>query len=435
MIRIDDYIRRRRQLMKMTGPGSIIIQPGAPVARRNNDVDYPYRQDSDLYYLSGFGEPEAVMVLVPGREHGEHLMFCRERDREREIWDGHRAGQEGVINDFGFDDAFPIADLDDILPGLIENKEKVFFTLGRYPQFDERLIGWVNRIRALVKTGARPPDEVVSLEHLVHDMRLFKTRTEVSTMRKSAQIAAKAHIEAMQRTRPGLGEQHIHAALLNTFFEHGTEPSYQPIVAGGANACILHYIENNKPLNDGDLLLVDAGCEYDCYASDITRTWPVNGRFTGEQKAVYEVVLEAQEQAIATLHPGRNWLDAHNAALNTISQGLVDLGLVKATVEQCIEQELYQPFFMHKTGHWIGLDVHDVGDYKVDSLWRELEPGMVTTVEPGIYIAPDNEQVDAKWRGIGVRIEDDVVVTRKGPDILSKNAPKTVNEIEQLLAG
>lgn len=433
MISAREFARRRKQLMRMMERGAVAIVPGAPEHVRNRDVMYPYRQDSDFHYLCGFPEPGAVLVLVPGRKQGECVLFCRDRDPEREVWDGPRYGPDGTVEHFGVDDAFPIGDIDEILPGLMEGKERVFYTMGRDESFDHRVMSWVNRLREQVKNGAQPPEEFISLDHLLHDMRLFKSRAEVSLMRRAAQLSAKAHRRAMAVCRPGLHEYEIEAELQYVFRSGNAEPAYQPIVASGPNACVLHYVANERQMQDGELLLIDAGAELACYASDVTRTFPVNGRFSREQRALYEVVLASQEAAIAEARAGNQWDNPHQAAVRVIVQGLVDLKILKGDVDALIEGGEYRRFFMHRTGHWIGLDVHDVGDYKVDGKSRELEPGMAMTVEPGIYIGPDAEKVAQRWHGIGIRIEDDVVVTRDGARVLSRDVPKAPDEIESLM--
>ncbi|GAA0716133.1 Xaa-Pro aminopeptidase [Dokdonella soli] len=434
MIEPREYARRRRQLMRMAGNDAIVIVAAAPERVRNNDAHYPYRQDSDFHYLTGFAEPDAVLALVPGREPGEMILFCRERDPERERWDGPRAGTEGAVAAFGMDDAFPIDDIDDILPGLIEGRARVYYHFGRDTEFDLKLIGWVNRVRAQVRQGAKPPHEFVALSHLLHDLRLYKSRNELRLMRKSAKIAADAHLRAMQAARPGMNEHEVEAELLHTFRKHGAVPSYEPIVGGGANGCVLHYRANNAPLVDGDLLLIDAGAEYECYASDITRTFPVNGRYSPEQRALYDIVLAAQLAAIEEVRAGRSFDAYHDAAVRTITKGLIKLGLLGGSVDRNLREHAYRKFYMHKTGHWLGLDVHDVGDYRVDGEFRVLEPGMVVTVEPGLYIAPDQKGVPAKFRGIGIRIEDDVIVTDGEPEVISAGVPKHADEIEALMA-
>ena len=429
-----EFARRRRQLMRMAGRDAIIIVPSAEERVRNNDAHYPFRQDSDFHYLTGFAEPDAVLALVPGRSQGEVILFCRERDRAREQWDGHRAGQEGAVADFGMDDAFRIDDIDDILPGLIEGRSRVYYHFGRETRFDLILMGWVNRVRSNIKQGAKPPHEFVALSHLLHDLRLYKSRSELRLMRKSAQIAAEAHVRAMRTTRPGMNENEVEAELLHTFRKHNAVPSYEPIVGAGTNACVLHYRANNATMQDGDLLLIDAGAEYACYASDITRTFPVNGRFTPEQRELYDIVLAAQLAAIEEVRPGKSFEAYHLAAVRVLTQGLIRLGLLKGSLRSNLESHTYRKFYMHKTGHWLGLDVHDVGDYRVDGEFRELEPGMVVTVEPGLYISPDLKGVPARYRGIGIRIEDDVIVTSGDPEVISAGVPKDADEIEALMA-
>ena len=419
--------------MRMVGAGGIAILPAAPVRNRSRDVEYRYRQDSDFYYLTGFTEPEAVAVLVPGRPQGEYLLFCRERDPGKEQWDGSRAGQDGAIDEYGADDAFPIDDIDDIIPGLIEGRDRVYYTMGMYTDFDAHIADWVNSLRSGTSRGMHTPHEFVALDHLLHDMRLYKSRSEISVMRKSARVAVEAHRRAMRMTRPGMYEYEVEAEFRHEFRRNGAWSSYSPIVGGGANACVLHYVENNDVLNDGDLLLIDAGCELDYYASDITRTFPVNGRFTPEQRAVYEIVLEAQYAAIEKTVRGNHWNEPHDAAVKVITKGLKKIGLLEGSLPRLIKDGAYRPFYMHRTGHWLGIDVHDVGDYKVGDEWRVLENGMVMTVEPGIYI-PNKRNIPKAFRNIGIRIEDDVAVTSKGPDVLSKGLEKEPDEIEALMA-
>ena len=429
-----EFARRRRALMELMEPDSIAIIPAASLQYRNRDSAWPFRQDSDFHYLSGFVEPEAVLVLIPGRKHGEFLLFCRERHPERELWDGARAGPEGACTVFGADDAFPIGDIDDILPGLIEGRRRVYYALGRQPEFDTRVMGWINKIRAKVRSGAHPPGEFLDLDHLLHELRLIKSPEELRVMQQAAAISAAAHERIMHSCRPGMYEYVLEAELLHEFLRHGARsPAYTSIVGGGANACVLHYVENKAPLRDGDLVLVDAGCEYEHYAADITRSFPVNGRFSREQRALYEVVLEAQLAAIRTVKPGNHWNQPHDATVRVITTGLRDLGLLDGEVHELIETEAYRAFYMHRAGHWLGMDVHDVGDYKLGDEWRVLEPGMVLTVEPGIYVSPQNQDVARKWRGIGIRIEDDVAVTRKGHQVLSENAPKAPEDIEKIM--
>lgn len=430
-----EYARRRKALMTQMEPNSIAILPAAAVAIRNRDVEHVYRQDSDFQYLSGFGEPEAVMALIPGREHGEYVLFCRERNPERELWDGLRAGQDGAMSEYGADDAFPISDIDDILPGLIEGRDRVYSAMGSNAEFDRHLMEWINVIRSKTRMGAQPPKEFVALDHLLHDMRLYKSAAEIKTMRHAAAISVRAHIRAMQGCRAGLHEFSLEAELDYEFRKGGAKmPAYGSIVAAGRNGCILHYQENDAVLKDGDLVLIDAGCEIDCYASDITRTFPVSGRFSAEQKALYDVVLRSQEAAFAAIGPNKHWNQAHEATVQAITEGLVELGLLQGDVDELIANDAHREFYMHRAGHWLGMDVHDVGEYKVGGEWRVLEPGMTLTVEPGIYIAADNTRVAKKWRGIGIRIEDDVVVTRKGCEVLTAGLPRTTDEIEALMA-
>jgi len=429
-----EFAKRRRQLMRIMGADTIAILPAAAVCYRNRDAEYPFRQDSDFYYLTGFGEPEAVAVLVPHRAHGEYILFCRERDPAMEIWHGRRAGTEGARERYGADDAFPFTDIDDILPGLIENKERIYYSMGYSPEFDQQVMGWVNRIRAKVRGGSHAPVEFVALEHVLHDMRLYKSSAEVKVMRRAARIAAAAHRRAMETTRPRMMEYEVEAELLHGFRRHGAWTAYNPIVGGGANGCILHYNENDAPLNDGELLLIDAGAELHGYASDITRTFPVNGRFSPAQRAIYELVLASQHAALEVARPGRHWNEPHDAAVRTLTEGLVKLGILKGKFKELLRKEAYKRFYMHRTGHWLGLDVHDVGDYKVGGQWRLLEPGMVFTVEPGLYIPAGSKGVSRKWWNIGVRIEDDVLITKDGHEVLSRDAPTTVAEIEAIMA-
>jgi Xaa-Pro aminopeptidase len=427
-----EFARRRRQLMKMAGPEAALLVASAPERMRNADAAWPYRQDSDFHYLTGFPEPEAVLALLPGRAHGEVVLFCRERDAERERWHGAVAGTERAVQMYGVDDAFPIEDIDDILPGMIEGRARVYCHFGREPDFDARLLGWMRRLRQL-RGGGVVPKEFVALGHLLHDLRLYKSRAELALMRTAAAIAAEAHLAAMQVAQPGRQEYEVEAELLRTMRSRGAVASFPPIVAGGRNACTMHYQANRAPLQDGELLLIDAGAEVDCYASDISRTFPVNGRYSREQRALYEVVLAAQQAAIDEVRPGRPFDAAHRSAVRVITEGLCLLGLIKGGADAAIAHGSYKAFFPVKTGHWLGLDVHDVGDYRVDGEPRVLEAGMVVTVEPGIYVAPDQPGIAERWRGIGIRIEDDVAVTRSGHEVLTVAVPREPDEIEQLL--
>src|SRR3954469_24873836 len=433
-MRKDEFARRRRQLMKMMGKGGIAILPAVPEKTRNNDVLYHYRPDSDFFYLSGFAEPEAVAVLVPGRPQGEYILFVRDRDPARETWDGRRAGPEGATRDYGADHAFPIADIDEILPGLLENRAKVFYAMGTHPEFDQRVMGWVNGLRTQARNGRHAPQEIVALDHVLHDMRLFKSRAEVDTMREAARIAAQAHVRAMKSCAPGKREYEIAVEVVPEFHRHNAEFLYLTIVGGGTSGCILHYRENDATLRAGDLLLLDAGCEVACYASDITRTFPVNGRFSPEQRALYDIVLAANYAAIERVKPGNHWNAPHEAAVRVITQGLLRIGLLKGKLAKLEESGAYRKYFMHRTGHWLGMDVHDVGDYKLGNEWRVFEPGMALTIEPGIYVAPGTPGAAKKFHGIGIRIEDDVVVTREGCEVLTSGAPKDAVAIERLMA-
>ena len=429
-----EFARRRKNLMGMMDKHTIAIIPGAREVTRSRDTEYPFRQNSDLFYLTGFEEPDAVLVLVPGRRQGQVVLFCRERDPDMELWNGYRLGPEGAVAYLGVDDAFPIDDLDEILPGLIVGTQRIYYSMGHDDVFDQRVMGWVNQIRKLVRTGAAPPADFTDLAFLLHEQRLIKSAAEVRVMRKAGEISAAAHVRAMQECQPGRYEYHLEAAIQHTFAEHGARfPAYNSIVGSGENACVLHYTENASKMRAGDLVLIDAGCEYQGYAADITRTFPVSGQFSAEQRAIYDVVLEAQRAAIAKVRPGNTWNQPHDATVRVITRGLIKLGLLRGKERELIKAEAYRDFYMHRAGHWLGLDVHDVGEYRVDGRWRQLEPGMVLTIEPGIYIAADNTKVPKRWRGIGVRIEDDVVVTEQGCDVLTGDVPKRADEIEALM--
>ena len=432
----SEHARRRKKLMRSMDRQSIAIVPGAREVTRSRDTEYPFRQDSDLFYLTGFEEPDAVLVLIPGRRQGQVILFCRDRDPEMELWNGYRAGPEGAVAYYGVDDSFPIEDMDDILPGLIEGKHRIYYSMGHDDAFDQRVMGWVNQIRRLARTGTTPPADFTDLAFLLHQQRLIKSAAEVRIMRRAGEISAAAHCRAMRECEPGRFEYHLEAAIQHCFAQHGARfPAYNSIVGSGANACILHYTENNARLRDGDLVLIDAGCEFHGYAADITRTFPVNGRFSPEQRAIYDLVLEAQSAALSRVKPGSNWNQPHAAIIRVITRGLVKLGLLEGRERDLIKSESYRDFYMHRSGHWLGLDVHDVGDYRVDGRWRPLEPGMVLTIEPGIYISPENTRVAKRWRGIGVRIEDDVVITANGCEVLTAGVPKLADEIEALMAG
>ncbi len=426
---LNERARRRRSLMRTMGPESIAIIPAARVCKRNSDSEYAYRQSSDFYYLSGFEEPDSVIVLIPGRAHAEFILFCRERDPVQETWHGRRLGIERATDTLQADDAFPITDIDEIMPGLLEGKERVFYTIGMDSDFDSRVLGWINRVRASAKGGSHAPGEFIDLDYHMHEMRLIKSRIELSSLRKAAKITAQAHKRAMTKCKPGVMEYELEAELVHEYRRNNAAMSFLPIVGGGDNGCILHYTENQDELVDGDLVLIDTGAEIDCYAGDVTRTFPVNGRFSATQAAVYQLVLDSQLAAIDKVRVGNKWNDPHEAAVKVLTQGLVKLGLLKGRVPTLIKDEAYRKFYMHRTGHWLGLDVHDVGEYKVDGEWRDLEPGMVVTVEPGLYISP-GKGVPKKFENIGIRIEDDVVVTKDEPEVISSAAPKTIQDIE-----
>ncbi|KJV07948.1 Xaa-Pro aminopeptidase [Methylocucumis oryzae] len=420
--------------MQRIGKNNIDIIASASVCTRNRDVDYPFRQDSDFYYLTGFNEPDAMAVFIPGREQGEYILFCREYDEKKALWEGAHAGLEGATKHYDADDAFPITDLNDILPGMLEGKTKVFYPMGRDPELDHHLLDWIKHIRSQSRTGLVAPGELIALEPILHEMRLFKSATEIKLMRTAAEVSAKAHVQAMRLCKPGLYEYQIEAELLYHFHQAGLRHvAYPSIVATGSNACTLHYTDNNSKLKAGDLLLIDAGAECDHYAADITRTFPVSGKFTEPQRQLYQLVLDAQAAALEQIKPGASWIQVHDAAVEVLTKGMVALGLLKGRVKKLIKDEKYKQFYMHRTGHWLGMDVHDVGDYKINQEWRVLEAGMVLTVEPGIYIPVDGKNIDAKWRGIGIRIEDDVLVTKQGYEILTSGVPKTIAEIEALM--
>ena len=427
----QEYERRRLRLMAMMEPGSIALIPAARIAKRTRVTEYPFRQDSDFYYLSGFDEPGGVLVLAPDREQGEVILFCNDRDAVKEQWDGEILGPERAIESLALDDAFPVADMPDILPGLLEGRMRIYHTLGEHAAFDAQLMGWVQRMRTRESGASTPPGEFIALKHLLHEMRLYKSAAEIRVMERAAQISAGAHARAMRACKPGLSEDQLEAELVYEFMRQGARfPAYPPIVGSGANACIMHYAANNAPLQRGDMVLIDAGAEYENYASDITRTFPISGKFNAAQQALYEVVLNAQSEAVAAAQCGNHFDHPHQAALVALVQGLIDLRLLKGSVADVIEGESYRAFCPSRTSHWLGIDVHDAGDYRVEGAWRELEPGMVITVEPGIYIPPDLAGVATKWQGMGVRIEDEVLITREAPRVLTSAAPKTVKDIQ-----
>ena len=421
--------RRRRALMRIMGDNSIAVIPAARAAVRSRDTEYPYRADSNLFYLSGFDEPDALMVLVPNRKAGQYLMFCRERDPEKETWHGRRLGVEDAPEALGADDAFPISDIDEILPGLLENKQSVFHTLGKDLAFDAQLLGWLNKARSSRNRDGGDPDSFISLDFHLHEMRVHKSRTEIGLMRKAAKLSAAAHARAMRAVRPGMREYELEAQLISEYRSQGADHAFLPIVGGGENGCILHYTENNDVLQDKELVLIDSGAEVNGYAGDITRTFPVGGKFSAAQKTVYNIVLEAQLAAIEAIKPGNHWNDFHDAAVKVLTRGLRDIGVLKGKLPKLLNDEAYKPYYMHRTGHWLGMDVHDVGEYKLNGEWRLLEPGMVLTVEPGLYLG-NSRKIPKAYRNIGIRIEDNVVVTKQGCEVLTDDVPKSVVDIE-----
>ncbi len=426
--------RRARLLATMQAAGGgVAIIPTAPERLRNRDTSYAYRFDSYFYYLTAFREPEAVLVLVAG-DTPRSILFCRTKDTEREIWDGYRFGPDAARDAFGFDEARPIAELDEQLGLLLANQPAIFHSVGYEPEWDRRVAEALNRVRAQARTGCHAPSQIRDVRSLIDEMRLVKDAFEIATMRRAAEISAGAHRRAMRTARPGVFEDEGGAELIHEFRRHGSPgPAYTSIVASGPGACVLHYIENDRQMQDGELLLIDAGCELDGYASDITRTFPVNGRFSGPQKAVYELVLAAQAAAIAEIRPSASWNAGHDAATRVLTQGFIDLGLIKGSLDAAIESGSYRQFYMHRTGHWLGLDVHDAGEYKLAGEWRPLAAGNVLTVEPGAYIRPADGVPEAFWN-IGIRIEDDALVTDTGCDIITIATPKSVADIEAVMA-
>ncbi len=432
-----EFQERRDILAGEMGLRSIAIIATSPVALRNRDADYKYRADSSFFYLTGFAEPEAVAVIetFDSEEEGyTYSLFCRERDREMEIWNGYRAGVDGAVDDYEADEAYAIDLLDEEILEKLQNKDKLFYRVGHSAEFDARVAKWIAQASGESRRGKSAPAQIVQLDRIVDEMRLHKDANEIELMQIASDISAEAHTRVMQTVRPGMMEYALEAELNYVFGKNGCVPSYNSIVGGGENACILHYVENDKELKDGDLVLIDAACEYQFYASDITRTFPVNGKFSPEQKALYNIVLDAQIAAINAVQIGNSYKEPHNVAVRILVQGLLDLGIMQGKIEEIIETESFRQFYMHGTGHWLGMDVHDVGAYKTNGEWRSYEEGMVVTVEPGLYIAPDDETVDPKWRGIGIRIEDDVVATQNGPLVLTAKVVKTVEDIEALMA-
>jgi Xaa-Pro aminopeptidase len=431
---MSEFAARRTQLLEAIGDG-VAVFPSAPLAVRNHDVEHPYRQDSDLYYLTGLDEPESVLVLTNQHEEHRAVLFVRPKKREREIWDGPRAGLEGAVEAFGADVAFPIDELPKRLPDYLGNVERLHYRLAQNDEADAKLFNCLNLLRRGGRRGVTAPETIIDSSVHLHEMRLRKSDAELATMRRAAAITKEAHLRAMQIARPGMHEYEIDAELLHIFRKHGSErPAYESIVGSGPNATILHYRAGDRVMNDGELLLIDAGCELGYYASDVTRTFPVNGRFSDEQRAVYEVVLRAQKAGIEAVKPGITLQALHDGVVRSITEGLVGIGLLEGDVDALIEEKKYEPFYMHRTSHWLGMDVHDVGHYYAGGEHRPLEPGFVLTMEPGVYIATDAEGVEEQWRGIGVRIEDDVVVTEDGHEVLTGDIPKEIDDVEAACA-
>lgn len=430
-----EYQKRRELLLSTLTSQDVAIVGAAPIAERNESVEYPYRQDSNFQYLTGFPEPEAVLVLIPNRIEGQVVLFCRDKDPALEVWTGIRSGQAGALADYHVDQAFSIKQLDEVMPTLLDGRETVYSLMATQQPLQQQISHWVSIVRSRVRQDAKPPVALKALEPILHEMRLRKSKVELEVMQYAMDVSAKAHVRAMQECKAGLFEYSLDAALEYEFRKGGARlVAYNSIIASGANACILHYQENNAPLMAGDLVMIDAGCEIDCYASDISRTFPVSGQFSQAQKALYEIVLAANLAAIEMVKPGSLYQKPHEAAVKVITEGLVSLGILQGDVEELIENKAYTEFYMHSTGHWLGLDVHDVGAYRLNKQSRPLEVGMVLTIEPGIYIAADNEKVAEQWRGIGIRIEDNVVVTADGHRVMTSKVPKTVKEIEALMA-
>jgi Xaa-Pro aminopeptidase len=431
-ISAGEYAARRARVAEAVGEDGVALIPAAAERTRNRDVLYPYRPDSDLRYLTGFTEPEAVAVLAPGHGDGDFILFCRERDPERELWDGLRVGPEGAVNEYTADTAHPIGELDAYLPRLLGGRRRLFHTLGKEPAMDECVTAALNRLRAGGRHRPGAPTEIVALDEILNELRLRKSAAELDLMRAAAATTARAHRRAMRTVSPGLYEYQLAAELHHEFARDGMEPAYPSIVGGGANACVLHYVENAAPLVGGDLVLIDAGAEYGGYAADVTRTFPVNGRFGNPQRELYEIVLAAQKAAILSVRAGYDYDAPHRAAVQVLTRGLVDLGLLKGRVADLVRKESYRRFYMHSTGHWLGMDVHDVGDYKRGGKWRELEPNMTLTIEPGLYVPAGSKGVHKRFWNIGIRIEDDVRVTDGDAEVLTADAPKEVDEIEAL---
>jgi Xaa-Pro aminopeptidase len=433
----SSFARRRAAFfdaMASASPSAVAVVPAAPVFVRNNDVEHEYRQDSDFFYLTGLDEPESVAIF--DAKARTMTLFVRPRDPDREIWDGPRTGVDGARSVYGANEAFVVSELDEKLSAALQNHRRVYYRLGKNRPFDDRVLAVIDRLRTRQRSGAAAPSEIVDTGDILHEMRLRKSPGEVETMRAAAAITREAHELAMAKARPGMFEYEVEALLLDTFRRHGSErPAYGSIVGSGPNACVLHYRKNDRRIDEGDLLLIDAGCEYGYYASDVTRTFPVGRDFSRAQQAIYELVLEAQLEGIAATRAGVTLDDVHKLTVDVVTRGLVRLGLLSGEPEKLVESGAYKRFFMHRTSHWLGMDVHDVGAYFADGSPRPLDPGMVLTIEPGIYISPADDQVGPEWRGIGVRIEDDVLVGEGGPVVLTAGIPKTVEELRAARTG
>jgi len=436
MIPQTEYANTREKLFNAITKNSIVLIPANTLILRNGDTHYPFRQSSDFYYLTGFNEPDAILALLPDHSEGRYILFTQKKDPLKEAWNGKMQGLEGVVENFGVDKAFDINEFEEVLPSLLENRSRIYMPIGQNTDFDNTVFNAVNALRWKIRRGVSAPEEFHDIEPILHEMRLYKSETEIATMRKATEISVEAHINAMKNCKPGKFEYELEAELIYTFMKYGSRsPAYEPIVGAGNNACILHYNENNAEIKTGDLILIDAGCEYQNYSSDLTRTFPANGKFSEPQKILYDMVLEAQLAAIDLIKPGTPWMALQDKIIEIYTNRLVELDILKGDVATLIEEKAVTRFYMHNSGHWLGLNTHDVGQYKVEGQWRVLEPGFVLTIEPGIYISENAEDVDEKWRGIGIRIEDDIVVTETGCDILSKNLPKRTDEIEALMRG
>ena len=434
-VEIREYSRRRSALMDSLGPGAIALLAAAPERVRSRDVHHAYRQDSDFYYLTGFTEARALLALVPGREEGEVVLFCQPKDPHKELWEGILLGPEAAVETLGVDQAFAISEIDDTVPELMAGRERIHYRIGADAGIDEQVMGWARSAREKARLGGPAPAQFLLLDELLHEMRLIKSAAEIRLMEEAARISVEAHQRIMRYCRPGIHEYELEAELLHSFLRNGSRAAaYGSIVGAGDNACILHYVSNESRVEDGDLVLVDAGCEFQYYAADITRTFPANGRFSAEQREIHQIVSRAHADAIAAVQPGAPWDAPQQASVAAIVEGLLELGLLSGSAEEVIETGSYKDFYMHRVGHWLGIDVHDVGSYRDGEGWRAFAPGMVTTIEPGIYIAPGNDKVDRRWRGIGVRIEDDVLVTESGNRILSEGLPRSAEETEAFMA-